>query len=1160
MASLAKCIEFHNRESKVKFSESEIAELERAAEAYRKEGYGASEASKNAVNDAVKEMGIEHKSILSQVEKQIGKPKAPEGGRSVTEVAKDINALMGDRGSLGATKLNPVQQAALERLKADMDNLKVEAAKAGKELGQYLRSRGYQPDVVDALVRMDQPKAAPERQPVPEAAQAAPAEAAAPAQPAPRLTPVRQGALDRLKGELETVKAQAAAEGKELGDYLRSKGYHPEVVDALMASEGRTAPGTAPARTGAVQQADLVTASKADEAAKRIWDRFAILKKKSPETYTEAIIYNSYKDSAKQKFNELVDSFEPLRKEAVNNTITSRKALTTARNNSPSWKKVHEMEGGTGGGFFQYIKDIYNYKGAAEMLMDDYIKAHRALTRANPNRTTTVPATPGRRETRRMVIVPGKDGKPATRRMVTIPGKPGKPATVKPNPLKNPNNVTYADAQVAIQQIEAKYVELGGTVEGIRSSLEGFKNWTDKFILQEGLESGFLSKERYDAIKKNNEFYATFDVLDHIPEDLANLPTMASGEWFSAKNQDVFKAMKGTEKKIANPTEATIKKFINAQAKYAQNKVASTLIDSSDIKGLLRPVAENPKQFAIMKNQGLDPVLKGQWAKKEFDTVSRFKNGRPETYLVEKSVADAMKQLTPAQANKLVHAFNSVFRRTATTAYLPFTISNVFRDALMAYTTAPVYGKGDIPKFMADWSVGFWEGLKSEFGKSAATESYLRHGGGHGWVGQIRADRIGDLSLYKKNVYQKGMTVITSPIELIERVSSAAELSSRLAVNRRALMQGLDAKTAAVLGKRSTIDFNAGGTYTKAINQYVPFLNARVQGRVTVARAAVANPGLFGAKAFTSVVMPATTFYVLNQLYFSDLYADIPEPTRQNYFTLIIGSEKDRYGKKTPKYIAIPKGDIGQMVWNPIEFGLDQALKKDRQSFVKFALNYLNDLSPVEFTREGELSMSKMASSVTPPFIKAPLEAATNTNLYYGTEIDPHYMRENKPPELRYREDTPELYRHLGKILKVSPNHIQNFASNVFAGYGREGLSPSAMLRGLTGRLVKTRGGEVRNRGFEALDDIKTGYISARAYALEMSKAGDRASALKLMREWNNGLEKQIKAFNKEFGKKGYPDQGGIKKSYYFTPEKMKNVLRRIDEDRDPLEKRLRRK
>ena len=726
--------------------------------------------------------------------------------------------------------------------------------------------------------------------------------------------------------------------------------------------------------------------------------------------------------------------------------------------------------------------------------------------------------------------------------------------------IKNPDGVTLKDAQQAKKEIEHFYDMNGGDVTKLRKGVADFKKWTHDYILKEALDSGVINKEAYNAMK--DKFYATFEVLDRLPSDMNKIQSIPGGEHFSVAGQKVIQKMTGTSKKIADPLESTIKKFTEAQGLFARNKVANTFIDDPAIKEMIRPVAKSQKEFTALKSQGKNPIMEGAWDVKDFDTISRIKDGNVETYLTNKDIAEAMKGLSPYQAPKVVQALNNIFRKAATTTYLPFTISNAFRDAIMAYATSPVYKTKDLPKFLKDWGKGFKEGMKHEFGKSDIAEEYIKAGGGFGYTGELR--RAGGIktSLFEKGIADKTIDVIKSPVDLIEKISGGIELASRLAVFERAKILGIPKDDAALLARAATIDFNRAGTYTRALNQFTPFLSARVGARVTLAEALKANPKETLAKVFTSTVIPGMSTYALNRLYFSDQYDDIPEYIKQNYFTLITHMTTDEEGNETPSYIAIPKGDVGQMAWNPVEFALDNMLEKDPEGTKAFLVNYASDLSPVEFARRGELSLSKAMGSLLPPIVKGVAEDWANLSFYRGTEIVPYYMGKTKPPELQYKENTPETYKWLGEKLGVAPLRLQNFASNILAGYGREGLDPSAMIRGLTGRLVKTTSGAIEQQAWTIVKDIEQGYVYTRAFALEAAKKGDRQEAMRLLMQWNRGVEEQVDDFNEKFGKYGVVDKGGIRKSYSFTRRKISSLIRsaRKRDKRSGLEKILSRR
>ena len=730
--------------------------------------------------------------------------------------------------------------------------------------------------------------------------------------------------------------------------------------------------------------------------------------------------------------------------------------------------------------------------------------------------------------------------------------------------LKNPSGVTLSEASAAIKDLEAFQLSNGKDPAKLRAALGNFQKWTKEEILDDLARSGIISKEGYKAILSKNQWYAAFDVVENMPASLESIPILKSSEYFSPANQQVIKTMRGTEKLIDDPIKATIRKFSNTQALIAKNNVIRILVDDPNSGKFLRHVAMSTEEMVIMRKQGLNPIAHNAWDNTKFDMLSCFVNGRVKRFLAPKELADAMKQMSPMQVNRHVAALNDVFRKSATTVYLPFTISNAFRDAMMAYTTAPAFSAMGIGKFAAKWARGLAEGVKFEFlGKSDLATEYIANGGGFGYVGNLRNAKIAKELLFQRGIVGVVSDIITSPIKLIEKISAAVELAPRLGTFSRAMDIGLSARDAAVMARRATIDFNRGGTFTKVANQWIPFLNARVQSKVTLASALKNRPGATLAKTFTAVVPPALGFYAWNRMYYSKEYDDIPREVRNNYFVGIIGMVRDeRSGKKVPQYLAIPKGDVGQLAFNPIEFALDKEFSKYPEKVQKFLVSYLAQYSPISVEREGKIAMDRMAGDLLPPIAKGAIENWANLRLWTGRNIVPHYDRLNKPPELQYNNMTPESYKWLGKKLDVSPSMIQNFAQNILAGYGREGLSPEAMLRGLTGRLVKTRSDYVEDMAFSSLKDIEQGYFYTRAFAEEFVKNGHAEKANKLMSEWNSKLDSRVREFNKEYKKHGLSDKGGIIKSYSFTGEKRKKLFEKGQEEKagklNALEKRLR--
>ena len=75
--------------------------------------------------------------------------------RTIKDTLKDVNTLMGERGSISLRKdkMTPEQKLATERLIKDIEIGKDKALKTGKEFGQYLKDEGVPANMVKAITQ-----------------------------------------------------------------------------------------------------------------------------------------------------------------------------------------------------------------------------------------------------------------------------------------------------------------------------------------------------------------------------------------------------------------------------------------------------------------------------------------------------------------------------------------------------------------------------------------------------------------------------------------------------------------------------------------------------------------------------------------------------------------------------------------------------------------------------------------------------------------------------------------------------------------------------------------------------------------------------------------------------------------------------------------------
>jgi hypothetical protein len=733
--------------------------------------------------------------------------------------------------------------------------------------------------------------------------------------------------------------------------------------------------------------------------------------------------------------------------------------------------------------------------------------------------------------------------------------------------IDNPLGVDYATAAEAIRNIESTWQKRGHDVQQIRDGIDTINKWINDNMLMDSARGGLISQKRADNILKNNDFYAKFDVFSHVPENLDELPVGTSGELFSVTNRGIFKQATGTTKQLAvSPLDATIREFAKLQNLIARNKIANLLIEEPGMQDKLRRIASDPKEYQELVAKGIDVVPHNfNYNRTGWDKINRIKDGDLESYLVPEEIAKAMKTKTPRMFHKAIQKILSstadVFRKGATSAYIPFSITNAMRDAMMAFNTSPLYKTGDIFEFAKDWFNGIREGFKYEFGSSDLVELYLNSGSGFGWSGQFHdLKRMGSKLLFESPYqYQAGILNPLKWFEDIQRITGAIELGPRLAIFEKALRMGYSAEQAALFARSATIDFSKGGTWFKMLNQWVPFINARAQAANITYEALRYDTKNTMTKIVSTVMTPAAGLFFWNRAYYSDLYDNIPPNIKDNYFMFIYGSEIDNKGREKALAFAMPKGDIG-ILWNPFEYALNLTAYNEPRYFANWMLDQADNVSPIGFVPTSGLSwkgsIERIAASLSPPIARAGLEYMLGVNTYTGRDVVPMAMKmKGTPPELQYNENTSPLYKMIGAKFGISPLVMQNVATNLFAAYGREGLDPKAMWEGITGRFLKRVGGYDEQRAWDEITTIKKEYQGWAAMAQELEKNDKSFQAETVMRTWNEKVRDRLSALTAI--NPNFEDQGRLEKEFTFSDKQIDNVLEPEESDLSPLMLRL---
>lgn len=729
---------------------------------------------------------------------------------------------------------------------------------------------------------------------------------------------------------------------------------------------------------------------------------------------------------------------------------------------------------------------------------------------------------------------------------------------------ENPGGVTREDAARALFELKKRLPPAEAT--RIALGARQFYAWADKHILQRLVDSNVISKKGYEYIKSRNKFWLPFEV-DIGPKEMGetlDLTKYKDMESFFGITQDVILGMKGTKQKIKPPLDTIMARLSMAVSIAEKNKVLMQLVKTRNTSDWAK------RQIKRIPSKAKVPEGKG--------TFGVIINGRVVKYSAPMDIIRSLQSISPSDmrlVEKVMGKANAIFRTGTTSLYLPFSVFNIPRDYQMATTTSK-YGFNPVT-----WLEGLAHGAVSSFGMPTKLyRDFLESKAGFGGLIQRSAEgrvfsgteRYGAKELFKT----RGRIIadnVLNPLELVQNIAKSFELAPRLAVFKKA--RGHEgSEMAAGHARRSTIDFSRSGETMKLANRWIPFLNARVQAKVSLAEAIFSHSGLregkgtfvgipmdarMGAilKGMSMVVLPGIATYAYNRLRHGETYDKVPDDYKEKYFVIVTGEEEDNNGDMVPKIITIPKGDVGTLIFNPIENFLDWGMANRPLETRRMLVKMISDLLPVEIEREGKISPERAFASVMPPQFKAAGEAITGKNLYWGKDIVPSRLQNIEPSE-QYTDKTPEAYKKLGKITGQSPMILQHTARNIFGSIMTD-PTPIGQLSQLKKRLSRTVWSQTTDDIYKITSRAATGYDTARLRATRELMAGNKEEAKKIVMGWNEKARELMAEIADLSGHEyGEVKKSSLYKRYTFQDADFKRLLKAMGEkDISYLEKQL---
>ncbi len=474
-----------------------------------------------------------------------------------------------------------------------------------------------------------------------------------------------------------------------------------------------------------------------------------------------------------------------------------------------------------------------------------------------------------------------------------------------------------------------------------------------------------------------------------------------------------------------------------------------------EIDDLLTFKGENTEDINALRNEvkTLNEERKTLWkeaqslGKKAKDTeeqtISFYRDGKKEEWVVPSDVAESFKGLQSLPMNKLMEASSfvtDIFRKGTTILNPEFAIPNMFRDRQTAITLSD----GLIEKYSKKYGLAK-DGVVST--PENIKELYARSGGLGAEIFKEGNDKVITEVGNKSGMWK--VVDSANPLNVFKAVNEQVESSTRLMVFKKALDAGLDEKTAALVARDASVDFAKMGTWMRHVNQVVPFLNARVQAFSNLGEGYFKNPEAFSRAMTMTAIYPQMALYQNNRRY--DSYQNISQWMKDNYWIIMTG-EMDSTDPKTgnpikvAQFISIPKGDGQKLVANPLEYFLAQNDAKDMRKVDEMLGDVLGSLSPLDLERFNKVDPATAFVSQLGPVASTIAGLATNIDPFTGYSI----MPDNKTSQGRkYTDYNNRALVDALKPLNISPAQTQFFVESLTGGLGKSTLQGIDLMYGV---------------------------------------------------------------------------------------------------------------
>lgn len=525
-----------------------------------------------------------------------------------------------------------------------------------------------------------------------------------------------------------------------------------------------------------------------------------------------------------------------------------------------------------------------------------------------------------------------------------------------------------------------------------------YKKWARSF-LDYAVEKGLLSKEQIDGwIANNEEYVAMHRIYEEMPSNFG------PGGRRIGNPRNPVKKFSGSTRKIENPVVTAMADAYALVKMADRNEIIKTLgdlIGTNEKRGLHegRPVDVSQIGYHVPASE------KGP-------KLTYFVEGKAKHIKLEPDLMQAMNDMSEVwNPNILLKVLQAPARllRGAATSSPAFLARNFVRDTLSHIVISEHKGatKGLIKSISKSENSDL-----AYYGGGAARELLLDDAKSYYDVQKRVMDSIVKDKTSILAIPREGKRLYVEAAKWSEMSNRRTEFNAAYKHAKETLGYGeYDAKLYAGQQARDLQDFMKSGRMVRAINRFVPFTNAKIQGMIRFGRAVKENPAQTMKKALIYTAIPVTAQIVWNKTHGAEKeYDQLPEYQKYMF-----------YNYKIPGgWLRIPKGhEIA-------------ALGSFLERSARYAEGETHAFDGYVSTAAGQNTFLD-TSSVMPPA----LQALINKDVFRDRDIVPFY---ESGKALEYREGTQnatKLGQAVQSVFKIDARKADYLINSYLADWGR---------------------------------------------------------------------------------------------------------------------------